>query len=310
YITSTFALGTLSLFSAGQPVRYLSGTQGGYTALGTQVSSSNVTLAIMERGDTLTPTGTAAGRRVYLPWGNTGVNINQLSASGTTMLKRSIEWSLLPVSHWKCDEGSGSVVSDWIGGRTGTCSGPSWTTGKLAGALQYNGTTDYVSVADHGAFHVTSTMTITGWVRGTAWPSDPDWACTILRKGDVNPNNWELCIGLGKVAFVLDDYDAYAIRGNTTLPLNTWCHAAATWDGSKVRLYLNGVLDNTPYTRAAPIGTDTRNVYIGGRTGSTDIFPGRVDDVRFYNRCLTAAEIAALAKTSPTVMTWQEVSPP
>ncbi len=89
----------------------------------------------------------------------------------------------------------------------------------------------------------------------------------------------------------------------------TWYHVAATWDGVKGRVYLNGVLDNTPVARAAPIGTDTRAVYLGGRSGGTDITNGTVDDVRFYNRCLTAAEIAELANASPTIKTWTQVNP-
>jgi len=67
YITSGFAAGPLTLFNASQPVRYLSGSLGAFTTLGRQVSTANSTFAVMERGDTLTPNGTAADRRVSLP---------------------------------------------------------------------------------------------------------------------------------------------------------------------------------------------------------------------------------------------------
>ncbi len=301
YITSTLSTGTQTLFTAGQPVRYLSGSLGSFTTLGRQVSTTNPTFVVMERGDTLTPSGAAAGRRVYLPWGNTGVDINALTAAGLTIMKRSIEWCLLPVAYYALDDGSGTTAVDSISGRNGTLNGPAWGTGTVSGALQFGGVNDYVSIADHAAFQVTGAMTIAGWIKGTTWPNNSDWASIILRKGDSNPNNWELEVNLGKVVMVLDDYDAYGIRGNTTLANNAWYHVAGTWDGEYVRVYVNGVLDNTPTARAAPIGTDTRDVYLGGRILSTDVTDGMVDDVRFYSRALTAAEIAALANMSSSV---------
>ena len=75
-------------------------------------------------------------------------------------------------------------------------------------------------------------------------------------------------------------------------------------------VYVNGVLDITPVARAAPIGNNTQVVYLGGRSGETDITNGWVDDVRFYNRCLTAGEIAAMAEASPVVQTWKQTAPP
>jgi hypothetical protein len=44
--------------------------------------------------------------------------------------------------------------------------------------------------------------------------------------------------------------------------------------------------------------------------GSTDVLQGVLDDVRFYNRALTAGEIAAMANISPTMTSWESVAPP
>ncbi len=310
YITSTFAMGNRAIFSSSQPIRYLSGALGGYTALARQVATSNDVLAVFDRADTLTPSGTAAGKRVFLPFGNTGYDPNSLTTDGLTLMQRSIEWALLPVAHWKLDDAAGTTAVDWIGAHNGTLSGPTWTAGKIAGGLQLNGASDYVTIPDHVAFRVTNALTIAGWIKGNSWNPDGNWASPILRKGDANPCNWQLEVSGGVATLCLDDYDLYGIRGNTTLALNKWYHIAGTWDGATVRVYVNGVLDMTPAARAAPITTDTRPVYLGGRMGATDVTDGSVDDVRFYNRCLTAAEIAALAKAKPTMQTWQQVSPP
>ena len=313
YITSTFASGSLSLFSSNQALRNLSGTTGNYTALGEKPSSSSVALALFERGDDMGGSHSGEivpGRRVYLPWSGSTVDITKLTSNGQTLLQRTVEWCLMPVAWYKLDDAAGSTVVDSAGGYNGTRSGGAWTTGKFAGGLSFNGSNDYVSINNATAFQVTSALTITGWVKATgAWGTGTD-VDIVLRKGDANPNNWQLAICNGKVECLLDGNDDGGFKGNTTLSLNTWHHVAGTWDGAKVRIYVNGVLDNTPASKAAPIGTDTRAVYLGGRIGSTDVINGVEDDVRFYNRCLTAAEIAALAASGkPTIMSWENVAP-
>jgi hypothetical protein len=195
-------------------------------------------------------------------------------------------------------------------GHNGTVSGATWQTGKLSQALRFDGYNDYVQVANDADFQVTRALTIAGWVKATgAWPTGSTVGI-VLRKGEDNPNNWELCIANGKVELNLDcgDADGFGCDGSTTITTNVWHHVAGTWDGTTMRVYLDGAV-NGSRAKAAPIATDTRPVYIGGRTGPTDVIPGYVDDVRFYNRCLTAAEIAALASVSPTVTSWENVAP-
>jgi hypothetical protein len=307
YITSVFATGNATIANSNQPIWKLTGTLGGFTTLGKDTLTSAPALAIVDWTGSLT-SGTASARRVAIPWG-TNFDMTQITANGRVLMQRSIEWCLLPVARWKLDDATGTLASDCIGTNNGTISGATWTTGKIRGGLLFNGSTDYVSIPDGVQFRPTTAMTIAGWVKASSWPTDPDWACIVLRKGDANPNNWELDVGLGRVSFVLDDYDAYAIRGNTVLATNTWYHVAATWDGATIRLYVNGVLDATPVSRTGAIGTDTRAVYLGGRVGSTDIISGSVDDVRLYSRALTAPEVAALMVPQCQVANWHDISP-
>ena len=309
YITSTFALGSLTIFGSSQNMTYLNGTHGGITSLGDR-SSGKPALAVLERGNALQPSGSAAGRRVFLPWGDVGLDINQLNSQGQKLMQRSIEWALMPLAWYKLDDASGITAVDSSGnGYTGTLMGPTWTTGKKAGGLNFNGFNDYVSIADAVAFDVTNALTVAGWIKCTGAWNTGSTVDVVLRKGDSNPNNWQLSVSDGRVELGLDMNDEAGIRGNTVLALNRWYHVAGTWDGTNGRVYVDGVQDNTPTAKAAPIGTDARAVYLGGRIGSTDVHTGPVDEVRFYNRCLTAAEIANLAKANPAVKTWTQVAP-
>lgn len=118
-------------------------------------------------------------------------------------------------------------------------------------ALSFNGTTAKVTVADSASLRLTSGMTVEAWVFPTAVTST--WR-DVLVKG------------------------------------NTWTHLATTYDGSLVRLYVNGVQVSSA-TATGPITTSTRVLGIGGDPIYGQYFAGRIDEVRIYNVALSAAQI-------------------
>jgi hypothetical protein len=201
------------------------------------------------------------------------------------------------VGHWKLAESSGTTAADsTIFAKNGTVTGgASWSTRcDSTGVFNFNGSTHYISVTNGSNLQPTEMISIAAWIKADAFGTADD-VDMLIRKGDTNPNNYQLAIADGKVALYLDDSDTVGIRGNTTLVAGQWYHVAATWDGANVRIYVNGVLDNTPAARSGTIGIDTRSLYMGGRSGGTDMFDGHIQDIRLYNRSLTAAEVAKLA---------------
>ena len=76
-----------------------------------------------------------------------------------------------------------------------------------------------------------------------------------------------------------------------------WHHLAASFDGTTIAWYGDGLLGGTDDSR--PL--DTRDqVHMGKRDDNANYFPGRVDEVRIFNRVLSEAQIAWLAgHTSP-----------
>src|SRR5207302_919194 len=74
------------------------------------------------------------------------------------------------------------------------------------------------------------------------------------------------------------------------LAVNTWTHLAATFDGATVRLYVNGV-QVTSQAQTAPLAITTGTLQIGADSYAGENFAGRIDEVRIYNRALTAAEM-------------------
>jgi hypothetical protein len=94
-------------------------------------------------------------------------------------------------------------------------------------------------------------------------------------------------------------------QGLARLPLNTWSHVAVTYTtaaaGSTLRLYVNGALVRTVTGTNQNIVAGTQPLRIGNSNASiSEGFNGLIDEVRIYNRALSAAEISA-DMTAPIV---------
>jgi hypothetical protein len=82
------------------------------------------------------------------------------------------------------------------------------------------------------------------------------------------------------------------VRGSPVTPVGTWTHVAATYDGSTLRVYVNGGLQGSKAV-SGPIQTSGGPLRLGGNSVWGEWFAGLIDDVRVYNRALGAAEILA-----------------
>jgi YD repeat-containing protein len=212
-----------------------------------------------------------------------------------------------PVGWWKFDEGSGSTTADSSGnGNTGTLvSSPVWAAGIIGpGALTFNGSTNYVNAPNTaGSLDnlQNTTMTVAAWIKASS--SGGGGAGRIIENG-----GWFFAMAGASTApsvrFTIQDTGAYTTSSNS-VALNTWVHVAATWDvrgtGSGIHIFVNGVqADGTANAGTGTPGTDVGSASIGNRASDhARGFAGGIDDLRVYNRILSAAEIRALADSSP-----------
>src|SRR5947209_615997 len=78
--------------------------------------------------------------------------------------------------------------------------------------------------------------------------------------------------------------------------VNSWVHFFVTYDGTTIRAYINGVeAANQAASGAITSNNDTFAIGARGGDGSWTRFNSKIDEVRIYNRALSAQEIAALA---------------
>jgi hypothetical protein len=202
------------------------------------------------------------------------------------------------VANWKLDEVTGLTAYDSSGyDNNGTLVGnPTWTAGEISGdaALRFGDANDYVDCGNKSIFNLTQQITVSAWVDINMVPRD--WTA-IITKGD---SAWRLSTAWSEKRFhfaVTGPPDWNSVSGATTVASGEWHHVCGTFDGSTIRIYLDGVEDgNTAYS--GPITTNSYNVFIGGNAEFPDqgyrSWDGLIDDVRIYDRLLTAAEVQDL----------------
>ncbi len=208
------------------------------------------------------------------------------------------------VSIWKFDETSGTIASDDADANNGDLiNSPVWTTGKVGGALSFDGINDYVDVGNGANLDITGAITMSGWVY---FNSHAHYS-TIMLKGNATGTLGLTSYGLfvtdaGKPYVIL--YGAYPAdmhESDTVLDTERWYHLAATWDGTinvqdNVKIYVNGVLDNS-FKQTHPLNSTVESVTIGSMKPPYyyNRLDGILDEVAIYNRALSAEEIATLA---------------
>jgi hypothetical protein len=194
------------------------------------------------------------------------------------------------VGAWGFDETSGTVANDASGrGNTGTLSGPVRTTaGRYGSALTYDGVNDWVTVAHSQSLNLTSGVTMEAWV----YPATVSGYRTAIIKEQTNGLTYALYPGNGNARPSAHIFTTTELQqqGPASLPVNAWSHVAATWDGTTLRLYVNGT-QTASRALAGTMATSTRPLRFGGNAVWPEWFRGRLDEIRIYDRALTAAQV-------------------
>ncbi|MGI5487825.1 LamG-like jellyroll fold domain-containing protein [Microtetraspora malaysiensis] len=189
------------------------------------------------------------------------------------------------VAAYGMNEGTGTTVGDKSGaGNTGTATGTTWTTGRFGHALSFTSETDEVQVPDSASLHMDTALTMEAWV----YPTSTNIGQTVLEKGSLSDTEYALMAtwtgGDGPAARV----GSYYTHSVPPLPVNTWTHLAATFDGDVVRLYVNGTPVAESYSNVGPIRPSANPLRFGRST-----FKGLIDEIRVYATALTATQIQA-----------------
>jgi hypothetical protein len=204
------------------------------------------------------------------------------------------------VANWHFNEGSGTVVHDSSGyGNNGTLSGGvTWTQGKYGDGLAFDGTGE-VDVTDSSSLEPPSAVTVSAWVKASASPGQDRY---IVAKGaqSCNAASYGLYTGTdGGIAFYVsqNDGESYVISPDpgTGIWDGNWHFVVGTYDGSMVRLYVDGVQvgSGTPETGPIGYGLPTSDDLVGGNYAGCDAhgFVGDIDEAAIWSKALNTTAI-------------------
>lgn len=207
------------------------------------------------------------------------------------------------IAHWKFDESSGLIAADSVAFSDGTLvNGPAWnpSQGRIDGALEFDGVDDSVELPPLDI--AGSAMTIAFWFRADDFEvpyarfiskavgkdnEDHFWMVSTNSSGSNTTLRFRLKTGLSTTKLVDD----------TPLSTGVWTHVAVSYDGSWMRIYLDGV-EVASSAKSGDLATDPEvPVALGNQPSPapTEPFDGLLDEVRIYSDFLSAEEIAFLA---------------
>ncbi len=180
--------------------------------------------------------------------------------------------------------------------------------GRFGRALSFDGVDDRVDVADSASLDLTTGMTLEAWVRPT---SVSGWRTGIVKERGTDGHVYALYPSNGATPvaenYLFGGYNA--APWGPALPVNAWSHIASTYDGELLRLYVNG-----EQVAAAPVSgamAATANpLRIGGHSVWGEHFAGLIDEVRVYDRALSAANVVADMNTPITAVAPSDTTPP
>ena len=226
------------------------------------------------------------------------------------------------VGIWLFDEDSGDVAKDSSGkGNNGTIYGATWDKGKVLKALKFDGTDDCVEVPDTPSLNPTKAMSMGCWVyiTGNAGQhrdiiskdgesGERQYLFTASDANKFRPHIWT------------PDGTARYYDGKTSVELNTWYHVFQTYDGSDLKLYVNGEEEDSQSFPGGIIVTKQAVRIAGGANpGAAALHtPGTVDEVAIFNVALEEKDIPsimndglssmlAVSITGKLTTTWAEI---
>jgi len=225
------------------------------------------------------------------------------------------------VSYYKLDETTGDVV-DSHGTNNGTNYGATrGVTGKINNAFSFDGTNDYIEIADTSDLRLLSGGTYNGWLY-----SDGDRGFLIAKSDGIQGvGGYVIELGGlgagGKHALDIALGSGWDLQISDIIPTGAWHMVTVTWDGSDIYAYLDGSEIGHSVTGALPDDDGANDIFIGKRYSNDQFYGGDFDEIGIWSRALTSDEITSLynsgagltytttTTTTTTTQTWSKTIP-
>jgi hypothetical protein len=192
---------------------------------------------------------------------------------------------------FKMDAGLGGVLDDaTLYNNDGEIQGAAWAAGRYGRGLDFDGVNDRVRVLDAPSLRLSSALTIEAWIRPRA---DTSGAGTVLAKRDCYELRVQNNPGPRAVGAVWVGGDRQAITSQAQLEHGIWQHVALTFDGSRLALYVNGVLDKDRSLPPSSVDVNSEPLFLGVFWSGPGLrwYTGGMDEVRLSSIARAASEL-------------------
>ncbi|MBC7947360.1 MAG: DUF4082 domain-containing protein [Chitinophagaceae bacterium] len=253
---------------------------------------------------------------------------NTTTSSGVTV---TVFNNTMLIAALNFNEGLGTAAADMSGnGHNGTLTnGTTWVAGKNGQGVNGDGTNDYVNIADHANFTLEPTQNYTWstWLKTNNFNEwSTVWSQTVNSSNffymyahtSTDPDGGPVTNGLSVYWWNNDGSSKIGVHtSNNVLTVGTWSHVTVTYNSAQPQnnrftIYVNGV-DVTVRTDVSSVGTistiNPSNIRIASNQPFGEYLNGAVDDVRFYRRLLTPAEVQTDMNTPIASRLMPTVSP-
>ncbi|MHC4546501.1 MAG: LamG-like jellyroll fold domain-containing protein [Planctomycetota bacterium] len=218
-----------------------------------------------------------------------------------------------PIAYWKFDEGTGSIAYDSAGDNDGTIYGADWTTGLLGGALDFDGIDDYVDMADTVKNHLETSYTFSIWIKPKTILGVH---CIAAYRRSTYDIGYQVLLQLqhynSDVQFIVGSLGNNAIASYPdALTTNTWYHIAGTREENALNVYVNGVSgipDSETFVEISPDNFKIGAIHCCDQVIQS-FFDGTIEDVRVYDRALSAEEVQQLYQSGLPILVDVDIKP-
>jgi hypothetical protein len=211
------------------------------------------------------------------------------------------------ISYRNFDESDGIYAVDSIDANHGRLiDGPTWTTGIVGGALNFDGSDDYVSMENAANLNLTDKISLAARVKSN---EDNDAGLIIGKTSCSDPSHqsYRLYQNHNDIYFALNggSMDDLTLVASASIGDGLWHFVTATWDkdagDDNQKIYIDGMLVNQQTTPVSNLDTLDWPTEIGGQIescGSSSFFNGLIDEVAIYDRALSSDEVQQDYQTS------------
>ncbi|MCG8370171.1 MAG: Ig-like domain-containing protein, partial [Proteobacteria bacterium] len=202
-------------------------------------------------------------------------------------------------SHWPLDEGSGTQAADTVGGNDGTVLGAVWGPGVAGSSLVFDGSDDYVSIADSPSLDFSSFggASVALWARPGRLGAADEQTLYGHWNGSSAQRPLQILLGQDDRWQCRSNHSDGSVNSVSQARLDEWVHVACVWSPAGLTVYVDGVAEATDSAVQGQLDGNNGTHTIGAREKSgtlSQFFAGSLDEVRLYDRSLAAGEVFAV----------------